>query len=68
MTTNGYVQWRKELDTLQTKIDEFDEAFYDKFDSIPVDELRKAEEEYKIERQKLIDALNDHYAINEYRI
>ena len=61
-----YKEWRQELTNIQTKIDEFDEAFWGPYCNGDIPEsgevYEKTKAEFDIERQKMCDALEAHYA------
>lgn len=66
MTEYTYAQWKTELNNKKTAIDELEEAHWTKIfddETITKEEASKLSIEFATERQKLVDALEDHYGI-----
>ncbi|QFP94921.1 hypothetical protein SEA_OHMYWARD_39 [Gordonia phage OhMyWard] len=64
MTNPTYEAWRSELSKIQTRIDELDEAFWSKYcdsdEEYTEQEFQAAEAAHLIERQKIVEELENH--------
>ena len=61
MEYTPFLKWRYELANIQEKIDNFDEAFYDRVSNYNEAQIKEAEIDYKEDRSRLTAELEAHY-------
>ena len=61
MDQTPYLKWRNELYEIQDKIDNYDEAYYDKIDTYTAEQIKESHAEYKSGRELILNELEAHY-------
>ena len=61
MEYTPYLKWRYELANIQEKIDNLEDAHYDRIENYNDAQIKEVEIDYKVDRQKIVDELEAHY-------